>query len=294
MSDTQPDAPRPDAPRPDAKSERSEAWDHAAAAWAAWWPMIESGAQPVSDCLLTLAKLAPGNAVLDLASGIGEPAASAARVVGPSGRVLATDLSDSMIAFGRERMVKLGLDNVEFRKMDAEAPDLEPGQFDVVLIRWGLMFVHDLAACLKGLHRLLKPGGRLALAVWAEPEQAPALSLATKILDRELGFPPPAPDERTAFQLQDRPALEANLAAAGFSEIIGEAVSVTYSFESPATYVAFRQEVSSINHKLEPYRPEKVAAAWRAVERAAAVYRTADGTLRMDNISVCLAARKPG
>ncbi len=283
----------PESP-PNAKTERSEAWDEAAAAWAAWWPMIEAGAKPVCERMLALAELAPGDAVLDLASGIGEPAASAARVVGPGGRVVATDLSPTMVQLGRQRMAELGLDNVEFRQMDAEAPDLAPGQFDVALARWGLMFVDDLAACLDGLHRLLKPSGRLALAVWAAPEQAPALSLAHGILDQELGFPPPAPDERTAFQLNDRAALEASLAAAGFGEIAGETVNVVYHFDSPATYVTFRQEVSSINRKLEAFPPEQVEAAWRAVARAAEAYRTADGTLRMDNTSICLAARKVG
>ncbi|MEM7223899.1 MAG: class I SAM-dependent methyltransferase [Pseudomonadota bacterium] len=277
----------------DAKTERSEAWDQAAAAWASWWPMIQTGAQPVSQRMLELAELAPGQRVLDLASGIGEPAASAARVVGPEGSVVATDLSDSMITHGRARMAKLGLDNVEFRKMDAEAPDLAPGQFDAVLIRWGLMFVHDLAGCLRGLRDLLKPGGRLSLAVWATPDQAPALSLAQRVLDQELSFPPPKPDERTAFQLSDRPALEASLAAAGFESIVGDSVSVVYEFESPARFIAFRQEVSAINQKLAAYRPERVAAAWQAVERAAEAYRTDEGTLRFENISVCLAARKP-
>ena len=282
MSDTEPAA----------KSQRAEGWDQAAAAWAAWWPLIETGAEPVSARMLALAELAPGERVLDLASGIGEPAASAAKVVGPEGRVVATDLSPQMIAFGRTRVAELGLTNVTFRQMDAEAPDLEPGQFDVVLCRWGLMFVHDLAACLDNLRRLLAPGGRLALAVWAGPEEAPALSLAHRILDRELGFPPPGPDERSAFQLSDRGALEASLTAAGFGRIRGEPVQVTYHFESPEAYVTFRQEVSAIRDKLAPFPEAQVAAAWEQVRQAAEAYRAPDGRLRMDNTSICLAARK--
>ena len=283
----------PDTKRPDMTAV-AEAWDQAADAWAAWWPMIEAGAKPVSAEMLALAELVPGERVLDLASGIGEPAASAARVVGPEGRVVATDLSPRMVDLGRKRMAELGLGNVEFRQMDAEAPDLSPGQFDVVLARWGLMFVRDLIACLKGLHRLLVPSGRLALAVWAPLEDVPAISLAGRILDAELGFPPPEPHERTAFQLSDQNTLKADLRSAGFGDIQARPVNVAYTFDSPETYTTFRQEVSTINNKLEAFPPEAVAAAWDKVRAAAEAYRTADGTLRMDNTAICLTARKMG
>ena len=151
------------------KDAQRQEWDAVAAGWRKWWELIESGAQQVSDRLLELADVQSGHQVLDVATGIGEPAVTAAHRVEATGHVVATDQSPQMLAIAQERVAGLGLQNVEFKVMDAESLELPESSFDAVLCRWGLMFLPDLRAALNGMWRSLTPGGRMATCVWDVP-----------------------------------------------------------------------------------------------------------------------------
>lgn len=144
-------------------------WGVSASGWKQHWSLWERAAQHVSVRLLDLAHIDVGHRVLDLATGLGEPALTAARRVGPTGRVVATDLSPQMLALAREKACALGLQNIEFREMDAEAPDLPLSTFQAILCRWGLMFLPQLTTALSQLRQLLVPGGWFAAAVWGPP-----------------------------------------------------------------------------------------------------------------------------
>ena len=268
-------------------------WQGVAPAWDRWWPVIEAGARPVSEALLDMAKLAPGNRVLDLASGIGEPAAGAARRVGPEGRVVATDLAPAMVDRGRQRARRLGLDNLEFRVMDAAAPDLPAASMEAVLCRWGLMFVADLPATLARLHDLLVPGGRLAAAVWAAPDKVPSISLPGRIMTEVLDLPPPGKDDRTPFQLADIDALEAVLKASGLVDVQRRDVMVTFDFASAEDYLAFTRESSHIRQKTAQFEPKRRAAVWQALNAALLEFRTSNGRIVFENQAVCVAGTKP-
>ena len=106
------------------REEQRRQWDSVAAGWKKWWPTIENGAQNVSQRMIELAEVRPGHQVLDIATGIGEPALLAAGRVGPAGRVIATDLSFRMLDIARERAAALGMANVEFMEADAERRQL--------------------------------------------------------------------------------------------------------------------------------------------------------------------------
>ena len=102
-------------------------WNNAAEGWQTWWETIERGAQKVSDKLVELAEIKSGDKVLDIATGIGEPAVTAARKVMPHGKVIAIDISPQMLAIAKERTVSLGLQNiVEFKEVDAETRLMRP------------------------------------------------------------------------------------------------------------------------------------------------------------------------
>ena len=148
------------------KRDSKSSWDAAAAGWEKWWPLFERAAQSVSNRLVELARIKPGDRVLDIATGTGEPAITAARKVGPNGRVIGVDHSPGMLEVARRRAASLGLSNVEYREGDAASLREPSASFDAVVCRWGLMFVPDLAAAVRGIRDLLKPGASLATAVW--------------------------------------------------------------------------------------------------------------------------------
>jgi len=140
-------------------------WDLAAAAYEALW---QAQLAPAQAKLLACAAPAPGERVLDVACGTGLVAFAAAQAVGPAGAVLGVDLSGAMVESARRRARGRGLENTRFARMDAESLDLRDGSFDVALCALGLMYVPDPAQALREMRRVLRPGGRLVVAVWGE------------------------------------------------------------------------------------------------------------------------------
>jgi len=264
-----------------------------ASAWEKWFPIIEQGANPLTACMLDAAGLAAGQRVLDIATGIGEPALTAARLVGPAGRVTGIDLSPAMLEFAEQRARQAGLGNVEFRVMDANALDLDAAAFDAVLCRWGLMFVDDLARTLRAIHAALKPGARLAIGVWATADEVPALATAARVLHRELGLQPPPQGVGTAFALADGPSLLATLQAAGFERVTRTPVNVHYDYASTSEYLAHRREVSNLlRETLDGIAEDEIARATEALEQALEAWRRDDGSLGFDNRAYCVAATR--
>jgi len=189
------------------KSQQKAAWDDSAEGWKRWWPTFERSAQIVNDRLVELAHVRAGNRVLDLATGSGEPALTAARAVGQSGRVVAVDMSPGMLAIARERIGAAGLSNVELVESDAESIRLDAHSFDAALCRWGLMFMPDLDGVVRATHRALKPGGHFATAVWSAADKVPMCGLARDAIRRITGIVPP-PNAPDPTRLADTSILE--------------------------------------------------------------------------------------
>jgi len=145
------------------RNSRAE-WSSAATGWKKWLHVVEAeeGGQRQSAKLVDLAALRPGASVLDVGGGYGEPSLTAARVVGPLGRVVCTDISPEMLALARQRAADAKLGNVEFIACDAEELEFDAESFDAVLSRAALMFLPDVGGTLRRLRTFLKPGGRLA------------------------------------------------------------------------------------------------------------------------------------
>ena len=157
-------------------------WDLAAPDYESLWQAQLAEAQ---SQVLTCAIPAPGERVLDVACGTGLVAFGAARAVGPAGRVFGIDLSGQMIDVARRRGEALQLSNVGFARMDAEALDLPDAGFDVALCALGLMYMPNPEQALREMRRVLRPGGRLGLAVWGERSKC-AWSALFPIVDAEI------------------------------------------------------------------------------------------------------------
>ena len=206
-----------------------ESWEEAASGWVRRQELLRAFAAPVSHWMLDAISPQPGQRVLELAAGLGETAMLAAELVAPMGGVVVSDQAEAMLAGARERAIALGLANVELQVLNAEWIDLPLASVDAVLCRWGYMLMADPATALSETRRVLRPGGRVALAVWDAIERNPwALLPAQELIERGLAARPgkgvqaPGP-----FTLASETRLAQLLEGAGFAEIQIEAIDLT-------------------------------------------------------------------
>ena len=278
------------------KINQRKSWDTVAAGWQKWWKTLEKGAHNVSDKLVTLAEVKPGQKVLDIATGIGEPAITAARAVGSNGHVVATDISPQMLAIGKDRAYSQGLQNIiEFREGDAELVDLPHSSFDIVLCRWGLMFMPNLSVALENIQRSLVPGGKLATAVWAEPTKVPFINLPMTIVRQQLHLPPPPQGIPGPFSLADIDTFKNSLLQAGFRDISSESIKVTFEFDSAEDYTRFTQEIAApVNMMLANESESRKAEIWNTItEQVKLQYvDNKNGHAKFDNESICIVGNR--
>jgi len=273
------------------KNEQKRDWDAAAAGWNKWWPVLERGGQPVSNRLVELARIGAGARVLDVATGSGEPAVTAARRIAPGGRVIAVDQSPGMLSIARERAGTLGISNVEFRESDGEALTITERDFDAVLCRWGLMFMPDLDGALSGFRQRLVAGGRIAVPVWSTPDKVPMISIGADVARKLANLPPPPPGALDPLRLGDTSILSNALAQSGFKDITIERMLVTFEFDSAQDFTKMREEVSSaFRGLLARQSPELRQQILAAVADAAGKFSQSDGKVRTTNETILFAA----
>ena len=201
-------------------------WASAAEGWRRRDNILRKGAAPVTKRMLELSEITSGARVLDIASGTGEPAITAAKIVGDSGMVIGTDLVDEMLMVAREKAEKEGLSNIDFHCIDAEKLIYTDGSFDAVTLRWGLMFMPQPQDCLASAYRVLKQGGRIALACWSAQEKNPFVDVLLKTLEKYIDVPSSPPGSPGIFAFADRERLRGVLVDAGFSNIVLEEMAI--------------------------------------------------------------------
>ena len=221
-----------------------------------------------TDAMLDLAGVRPGDRVLDIAAGTGDQTLLAARRVGPTGAVLATDIAASMLDVAAAAARQEGLTNVTTRVLDAQRLDLAPASFDAVIARFGLMFLPDLHDALVGIRRVLRPGGKLAALVWSTPERNPAFARPVAIARRCAGWPPSAAEGPGVFALGRPGTLEAAYREADFREVTVRAIPLRFRSPSTAAYVRDRRESPGPLREVLDYLDEAdQARIWAAIER---------------------------
>jgi ubiquinone/menaquinone biosynthesis C-methylase UbiE len=275
------------------KAQQRQMWDNVAAGWQAWWETFEHGAQKVSDKLVELAEIKPGDRVLDIATGIGEPGVTAAMRVKPDGKVVATDISPQMIAIAKSRAESLGLENImEFRESDAEKLDLPKSSFNAVLSRWGLMFLPNLPMALTTTRQLLIPDGRFAAAVWSAPIKVPMLDLPMSTVRKQINAPAPPPGTPGPFALADVEALRGSFAQAGFKDVRAQTLNITFSFDSPDSFTKFHQQIAApIQAMLANQTEERKRQVWNSVTEAVWQYADSHGRVNLDNEVICIVGK---
>ncbi len=274
------------------KAQQCRQWDSIAPGWKKWWKTFEQGAQHVNDRLIDLAGVQPGHRVLDIATGIGEPAITAACCIGSHGHVIATDQAPQMIAIARERALERGLQNIDFQIIDAEKINFPESSFDSILCRWGLMFLPDLETALTSTRRMLAPEGRFAAAVWDIPSRVPLISIGFGLVQKMFSLQPPPQGTPTIFGLAEN-ALERTMTKTGFSGINTEKLTVTFEFSSNDNFIEYYKDTAApIVALLSNKTAKEQDEFWQKLYEAAGQFRTADGCISIPNTAICAVGMK--
>ncbi len=234
------------AARPDAKADDDIAaqrdellagWERVAAGWARRADRLRDVTMPVSAWMIERLDLRPGQRVLELAAGPGDVGFLAAELVSPGGTVISSDAAEAMLELARTRANERKIGNVEFRRLELEWLDLPAASVDAILCRWGLMLCVDPAAAAHEARRVLRPAGRIAVAVWDGPERNPWATVPNRALI-ELGLM--APPDREApgmFALAGGNRLAELLQSGGFVDVVLDAVAIERGYESLGKYI---------------------------------------------------------
>ncbi len=275
----------------------AEHWEEAAPGWVRRQRAIREFGAAVSQWMVQAIDPHPGQRVLELAAGLGETGLLAAELVAPTGGVILSDQAEGMLDGARGRAAELALTNVEFQVWNAEWIDLPVASVDAVLCRWGYMLMADPAAALSETRRVLRPGGRLALAVWDALGANPwALAPRLELLERGLAPNPPTAHadsiNATAhtpgpFALGDPERVRELLQQAGFVEARVEAIDVEQRHASFDSFWETMLDLSRELHDLVLVRPEQEIEQIRSSLAARlGPYTAADGALAVPGRSL--------
>jgi ubiquinone/menaquinone biosynthesis C-methylase UbiE len=225
----------------DSINQESDHWSSVAGSWSKWDVWLDNCTAVYDDALLAAARITTGKSVLDLGSGTGHPAILIAQTISPSGRVMGLDISAEMLKAAEAKAARLGLGNIAFQKHDIGVLPFETAIFVAVTARFSLMFVRDLDLSLSEVHRVLKPGGYFAAAVWAPPNQNP---LNVFEIREVMKAPAPDPSAPDPYRLSDTQEVMMLLRKAGFTDINADEVRGEEIFSSPEQFILRQKEMS--------------------------------------------------
>jgi SAM-dependent methyltransferase len=264
------------------RADSRDRWEGAAKGWAARREAMQSSAFAVSERLVERAHLRPGHEVLEVAAGLGDTGLLAAEVVRPGGRVVITDGADAMVEAARAHAEASGADNVEVRQMEAEWLDVTTASFDAVVGRWGYMLLADPEAALREARRALRPGGRIAIAVWGPMSENPWIGvMQSELVARDLA-PMPMPGTPGMFALAAPGAAQELLRSAGFADVVVEPLDFTWHAASLDAWWDHQRAVSvSTGQILDALTPAEHYALRDAIDAGYAPFVAPDGSVAL-------------
>ncbi len=250
------------------KNTTHDQWQAAAEAWYQWSPTLKQWLGNATDKMLDMAGIAAGHRVLDIAAGAGEQSITAAKKVGPSGYVLATDISANILAYAKQMAQEAGLTNIETKVMDGENLALQDQSFDAVISRVGLIYFPDQQKALKEMLRVLKPGGKVAAIVYATPEKNAFFSLPVSIIRKRANLPPPLPGQPGPFSLGAPGTIEKAFSQAGFIHVESVHIDSPLLLSSAKEFIRFAKASFGALHQMMSGLPEsEKESVWKEIEQ---------------------------
>jgi SAM-dependent methyltransferase len=277
-------------------SEPVDNWRSVAAGWERQRSLFWDSTHVVSERLVELLDPQPGETILELAAGPGDTGLLAARSLVPGGHLVSTDFAQEMADAARRRAAELGFGDevVSFRLEDMTSLSFDDGSFDGVVCRWGLMLVPDIPAAAGEIERVLRPDGRAALAVWADPDDNDWMTAAGRSA-LELGLAErPEPDAPGPFRLSADGLLAEVLREAGLRVELVEDVELTWRVPSLAAWWTVMLDTArSLTTILDDATAEEAEAVRAGGERRLERYVQPDGSLAVPGRArVALARRR--
>jgi SAM-dependent methyltransferase len=250
------------------KATTREQWQRAAEAWHRWGPTLEEWLGEATTAMLDATRVAAGSRVLDVAAGAGGQTIAAAHRAGPSGAVVATDISPNILEFAAAAAAAAGLSNVETRVADGEQPGAEPGAYDAVISRVGLIYFPDRQAALAAMRDALRPGGRIGAIVYSTPDRNEFFSIPVSIIRRRAQLPPPPPGAPGPFSLGAPGAIEKELERADFRDVVATRIEAPLRLPAVADYVRFaRESFGALHQMLAGLPPDEQDDVWQEIAR---------------------------
>jgi SAM-dependent methyltransferase len=277
-----------------AVQEQLDAWQAVAEGWERNRDVVWTATHAVSERLVELLAPAPGESVVEVAAGPGDTGFLAAPALLPGGRLLSTDGVAGMVEAAQRRAAELSIPNVEFAIADAASLPFDDGTFDGALCRFGVMLVPDCDTAAAELGRVLRPGGRAAVAVWAEGERNLWMTAAGRAALRLGLTEPPDPEAPGPFRLSAPGRLRSVLERGRLEVVVEEEVDVLWRASSLEHWWEIMLDTSRtlalLTAKLSPDDVERIR---RGAEERLAGFVAQDGTVAVPGVArVALANRR--
>lgn len=260
--------------------------------WHSRREQIEAVCTPLRELMVRELDPQPGDTVLELAAGTGETGFDAAERLGEGGRLISSDFSPGMVDGARRRGEERGIGNAEYRVIDAERIELADDSVDGVLCRFGYMLMGDPVAALADTRRVLRPGGRLVLAVWGPPDRNPLFMIPAMSLVQRGHLPPPEPPPAPGlFSMADPERTAALLRDAGFEQARTEELTLIFPPPSAEAFVEFMADTAGpIAMALRGLSEAERAEVVSDIEEALTSF-AADGGYRLPSLALVTVAR---